>query len=138
MRIIIVAVVATSAAVSLGCAGRAHRIDFQPLAEANRVEVRTSDQEFVKTVTDPAQIRIATDFIRRFETGWRDPLTGVRIPSLMLTFFRDNRFVGAYGIGDDYVVSNPPTAGFWSRKVPAEDIERLRRGLGIGGVRQRQ
>jgi hypothetical protein len=91
----------------------------------------------VKTVTDAAQIRSARDFIRQFETGWRDPVSGIRIPDVMLRFYHDGHFVGAYGIGDNYVVSDPPMAGFWSRKVPTTDIERLRRTLAIGDRKPR-
>jgi len=49
----------------------------------------------------------------------------------MLDFFKGSRFIGAYGVGPDYIVSDPPTKGFWSRRVPSEDIARLRQGLGL-------
>ncbi len=132
IRSVIMAAAATAVAAGLGCAARAHRIDFTLLADANRVEVRNSSSDLLKTITDPSQIRVAAEFIRQFESGWRDPASGVRVPVVMLRFYKDTRFVGAYGIGDDYVVSDPPTAGFWSRKVPAGDIDRLRRDLSIG------
>jgi hypothetical protein len=127
-----------SAALSVSCAARAHRIDFRPLADANRIEVHTSTNQLVKTITDPAQVRVAIDFIQSLESGWRDPLSGVRIPRVMLRLFKDDRFVGAYGIDNRYVMSNPPTAGFWSREAPAADIQRLIDSLGLRDAVGRQ
>jgi hypothetical protein len=71
-------VVIISAVFSVSCAARGRRIDFRPLGEANRMEVHTSTNQLVKTITDPAQVRVALDFIQRFESGWKDPLSGVR------------------------------------------------------------
>ena len=124
-------VVIMSAAFTLSCAARGRRVDFRPLGDANRIEVHTSTNQLVKTITDPGQVRVAIDFIQRFESGWRDPLSGVRVPGVMLSFFKDERFVGAFGIDNRYVMTDPPTAGFWSREVPAADIQRLIDRLGL-------
>jgi hypothetical protein len=128
----VLAVVAASFNVS--CAARSHRIDFRPLADANRIEVHTSTNQLVTTMTGPGQVRVGVDFIQALESGWRDPLTGVRVPRVMLSFFKDDRFLGAFGIDDRYLMSHPPNAGFWSREAPAADLQRLIDRLGLKGA----
>ena len=73
----------------------------------------------MQTITDPARNPVAADFILPFQSGWKDPLSGPRVPELMLTFFKGTQFVGAYGAGrgPDYVVSHPPSQGFRSQQV---------------------
>lgn len=129
MRRLAVSVVV--AAFTVSCAARGHRIDFRPLANANRIEVHTSTNQPVTTITAPSDVRFACDFIQALQTGWSDPVSGPRIPRLMLRFFKNERFLGAFGIDSRYVMSDPPTAGFWSREAPAGDMQRLIDRLGL-------
>jgi hypothetical protein len=108
-----------------------HTIDFDPLENADRIVVRTRDAEIVKTITDPDQVRAAARFARANETGWKDPLSGPRIPEYLLRFFNGSRFLGGYGIGSGYIVSDPTVNGFWSQTVPPDEIRALAATLGL-------
>lgn len=115
----------------LGCSLHGHRIDFKPLERADRIEVRTRVDAPVKSINDPAQVQAARDFIRHYGSGWEDPLRGPLVPTFMLYFYEGQRGLGGFGIGSGYIVSHPPTAGFWSRDVPPQEIDRLLRVLGL-------
>jgi hypothetical protein len=116
------------------CGLRGHSIDFAPLERADRMEVRTRDGALVKTIRDGAQIRQAIAFIERYQSGWKDPVTGPVVPTFMLTFFKGDEGISGFGVGGRYIVSHPPTAGFWSRTVPEEEATRLLEQLGLNQV----
>lgn len=112
--------------VSCAFHGRGHTIDFDPLDGVDRIVIlRTRDNEVVKTITDPGQVRAAVRFARANETGWKDPLSGPQIPQYLLRFFTGSRFLGGYGIGSGYIVSDPTVNGFWSHTVPPDEIRAL-------------
>jgi len=111
--------------------GKGHVIQFARLEPADRIVVRTRFGDVIKTIEDKAQIDAAVQFIRQYETGWRDPIKGPRVPRFMLDFLVRGRRIGSYGIGVGYVVSDPTTDGFWSRDVPEADVKRLAGRLGL-------
>lgn len=101
--------------------GSRHTIEFSPLKRADRLVVLTRSGDIVKTVTDPAQVSAAAQFIQAYRSGWQDPLEGIVVPEFVLHFYAGTSGLGGYGIGAGYVTSDPPTAGFWSRPaVPTE------------------
>jgi hypothetical protein len=121
------------AAFMSGCAlhGKGHTIDFSSLLQADRIVILTRAGETVKTVTDPAVTKAAAEFIQQYSSHWEDPLIGPILPEFMLHFYVGNRGLGGYGIGVGSVVANPPTAGFWSRPVPADDVSGFAGSLGL-------
>jgi hypothetical protein len=127
------AAVVVSGALLCGCVlhGKGHVIQFARLEPADRIVVRTRSGEAIKTIDDKTQIDVAVRFIRQYETGWRDPISGPRVPRFMLDFFVGERRIGSYGIGVRYIVSDPTTDGFWSRDAPEGDVKRLAGTLGL-------
>lgn len=115
----------------MGCGLHGHRIDFTPLERADRIEVRTRLDAPVKSITDPVQVRAALDFIKKYRSGGKDPLSGPLVPRFMLQFYTGQEGLGGFGVGSRHIVSNPPTAGFWSREVPRDEIDRLVRALAL-------
>ena len=115
----------------MACALNGRTLDFSPLRDADRVEIRTRDDAPVKTLTDRRQIRAALDFVERHSSGWKDPVAGPRVPTFMLYFYREREALGAYGVGADYLVSYPPHHGFRSRSVPGDQIRELLNVLGL-------
>jgi hypothetical protein len=116
--------------------GKRHTIDFSPLKQADRLEVLSHKGETIKTITDPVLISAAAEFIQRFTSGWKDPLSGPVVPDFMLHFYAGERGIGGYGIGVGVIVSNPPTHGFWSRSAPEKEVNDLaaRLGIKLGGT----
>lgn len=98
---------------------------------ADRIDVLRRDGMPVKTITNPAQILAALNFIKKYEAGWKDPLRGPLVPRLMLHFYHGNNGISGFGVGPGYIVSDPPTAGFWSRDAPQDEIDRLLQILGL-------
>ena len=127
------AAVVVSGALLCGCVlhGKGHVIHFARLEPADRIVVTTHGGDVIKTIEDKAQIDAAVRFIRQYEEGWRDPLSGPRVPRFMLDFSVGGRHLGSYGMGVGYVVSDPTTDGFWSRDVREADVKRLAATLGL-------
>lgn len=46
-------------------------------------------------------------------------------------FYAGSRGLGGYGISTGYLTSDPPTAGFWSRPAPPDEINGLASLLGL-------
>jgi hypothetical protein len=92
-------VVLAVAWVSCAFHRRGHTRSISTRSRADRiVVVRTRDNEVVKAIADPDQVHAAARFARANETGWKDPLSGPRIPQYLLRFFNGSRFLGGYGI----------------------------------------
>ena len=115
--------------------GVRHEIEFSPLERADRLVVLTRSGAIVKTITDPGQVSAAAQFIQAYRSGWQDPVGGVIVPEFLLHFYRGGRGLGGYGISTGYLTSDPPTAGFWSRPAPPDEVNRLASllGLTLGG-----
>jgi hypothetical protein len=127
-----------SCALTVACALHGHRLDFSALAQADYIEVRSNLDAPIKTIDDSNQVRAATQFIEQYRGGWKDPLHGPRVPKYMLIFYRGQERLGGFGISDRYLVSYPPTQGFWSRDVSPDAVVGLLRALGLNaaGVKQ--
>lgn len=102
----------------MACALNARSLDFSPLRAADRVGIRTRDDAPLKTLTHRRQIRAALDFAERYSSGWGDPIAGPRVPAFMLYFYRDRAGLEAYGVGADYLVSNPHIIAFSGAPCP--------------------
>jgi hypothetical protein len=115
--------------------GVRHKVEFSALLGADRLLVLTRSGAIVNTITDPAQVNAAAQFIQAYRSGWRDPIGGVVVPEFLLHFYRGGRGLGGYGISTGYLTSDPPTAGFWSRPAPPDEVNRLASllGLTLGG-----
>jgi hypothetical protein len=76
-------------------------------------------------------VREAVRFARAKQSGWKDPISGPRVPQYLLQFYNGSRGVGGYGIGSKYIVSDPTVNGFWSQTVPPDEIRALAATLGL-------
>lgn len=111
--------------------GVRHKIEFSPLQRADRLVVLSRSGAIVKTITDPAQVSAAAQFIQAYRSGWQDPIGGVVVPEFLLHFYGGSRGLGGYGISTGHLTSDPPTAGFWSRPAPPDEVNRLASLLGL-------
>ena len=111
--------------------GVRHKIEFSPLQRADRLVVLSRSGAIVKTITDPAQVSAAAQFIQAYRSGWKDPVGGVVVPEFLLHFYGGSRGLGGYGFSTGYLTSDPPTAGFWSRPAPPDEVNRLASLLGL-------
>jgi hypothetical protein len=105
------------------------RMDYTTLSSADRVEVRTTDAK-VATITDPAKVRHAVEFIRQRQDRWGDRVNPY-VPTLVLEFFSVDRRLGGYGIGQDILVALPGDQGFSWRDVSEAEVNTLLKALGI-------
>ena len=105
--------------------------EFSSLQGADRLVVLTRSGAIAKTITDPAQVHAAAQFIQTYRSGWQDPVGGVIVPEFLLHFYEGSRGLGGYGISNGYLTSDPPTAGFWSRPAPPDEVNRLASLLGL-------
>jgi hypothetical protein len=127
LRVIPVTVLIASCALF----GIRRKIDFSPLERANRLVVLTRSGDIVKTINDAAQVNAAAHFIQAYRLAWQDPLRGPVVPDFVLHFYAGTRGLGGYGIGAGVLTSDPPTAGFWSRPAPPDEVNRLASMLGL-------
>ena len=60
------------------------------------------------------------------------------MPKYILIFYRGQERLGGFGISDRYLVSYPPTQGFWSQDVSPDAAVGLLLALGLNqaGVKQ--
>lgn len=106
-------------------------LNFSGLENADRIDVRTPTDVRVKEIVDPAQIRIATTFIKGHAAGWSESPAGPLVPDVMLYFFRGSSRLGGYGIAGTHIVADPTTHGWLSRAATRAENETLLRQLGI-------
>lgn len=125
--------VVSMTALITSCAsfGVRHHIEFSSLQGADRLVVLAPSGAIIKTVTDPAQVSAAAQFIQAYRSGWQDSVAGVVVPEFLLHFYSGSRGLGGYGISTGYLTSDPPTAGFWSRPAPPDEVNRLASLLGL-------
>ena len=96
------------------------------MADADRIDVIGTGNRRVMTIDDPARVRDALAFLGRFEEGWIEEWTGPKGPELDLTFYKNNRQVGEFGIASNYI-----TVGLLLHRCPEAEITSLAKRLGI-------
>lgn len=128
-----VAVVAVTACAACAHVGR-QRLDLRSLQGADRIEVRSATDKPVASITDPAKIQKAIEFIERRQDRWGDR-TSPTVPTYQLRFFHGDKYLGGYGVTDDTVVAFPTHQGWWWRDVTPAEISALLKQLGVGNHR---
>ena len=108
------------------------RIDFSGLEGADKVEIRTSENKPVATISDANKIQRAITYIRSRQDRWGDRMTP-SVPTWQLFFYRGERYLGGYGLGREMIMALPSSHGFWWRDVPASEIEMLLKDLELEG-----
>jgi len=131
--ILVLAINLLSACASLG----RKRIEFSGLEGADKIEVRTSENKPVATISDADKIQRAIRYIRSRQDRWGDRISPT-VPTWQLFFYRGGRYLGGYGLGHDMIMALPSSHGFWWRAVPASEIEMLLKDLELQGVVSRQ
>jgi hypothetical protein len=121
-------VVALTAALSASCLG--HHLTFDHLRGADRVEVTTRHQRLLKTIREPAVISAASEAVARHDAGWEAPWHGTPVVRLQVSFFRGDRLVGGYGVGKDFLTTDPGPA-LMSRSITPEEAARIAQVLGL-------
>jgi hypothetical protein len=106
-------------------------LDFSPLANADRIDVRTSADHPIKEITDAQQVAAAMAFIMKNADGWREHPSGPVVPDLMLYFYRGSSRLGGFGISRDHIVADPTVYGWLSRSISAEQRDTLLKALGL-------
>lgn len=117
--------------VMAACALHGHRIDYSRLHGADRIEVIDKTGKPFTEIRDSARVAEGIKFIQRYQSGWKDPLSGPVVPDFLLMFYQGRRFVGAYGVGYGDIVSYPPADGFWSQRISESELIQLTRALGL-------
>ncbi len=123
---LIVVLVSSAACQAESCGARPRALGFGDLGLADRVEVIGRASEKVATIGDKARIQDAVAFIERHHEGWIDVWTGPRAPVLDFRFYQGTRYLGQFGIANDYIA-----VGGLSRKAPAPEIAALAKRLDL-------
>ena len=124
--VIVIGLASISSCQAMSCGPHPRRLEFPDYARAEKIDVIGTGREKVAEITDKAKIRDAAAFVERYHDGWIDAWTGPRAPSLQLQFYKDGKYLGEFGIADDYLVD-----GFLSRDVPPSQIAQLASRLGL-------
>jgi len=95
------------------------------LEQANRIDVIVHNER-TAMITDSGKIREVLTFINRHEDGWMQAWTGPLAPSLDFFFYRDDVFLGEFGIAPNYIVF-----GGFSQRAPPDEISTLAQRLGL-------
>ena len=110
----------------IACAETVSRIESPA-----RIIVRTNTGNELHRITDPASLAGITRFINARTDGWRTPLAGVPVPTVILDCYTGDAFTGHFGIARDCFTLHR-SGQFLSRSAsPAE----LNEALHLAGVR---
>jgi hypothetical protein len=95
--------------------------DFSVLSTATRIEVHDVGVRPLSIVTDPERIKVARDFIKQYEKGWKKfRLQGAAIPRRRFDFWNGDRYLGDFGISPNFLT----TEGLY-QEAPAEEIAKI-------------
>ena len=114
-------------ALFCGCGG----ISFPELRGVTKAEVRTNQNELIREISDPEQIRQLVTFVNARRTGWGDRFDGVPVPERVVNFYEGNEFRGHFGWGKDFFETQRDNRGFFSREANPEEVKEFRRILGM-------
>src|SRR5262245_32837775 len=103
---------------------------FDHLRGADRVEIRTNNDQRVKTIRDPAVTRAARAAVARHDLGWKKPWYGTPVPALQVNFFRDVRLLGGHGVGGDFLTTDPGPS-FMLRSITPQEVDEITLLLGV-------
>jgi hypothetical protein len=120
-------VLATSLiALAAGC-GR--RLAFDHLNRADRIEVRANAQ-VLRVIEDQTTIAQARQFIAGRADGWRQNVAGTPIPVFVVYFYAGEQSLGGYGVGADFLTSDPG-GGLLTRPVSPSECAKVAASLGV-------
>jgi hypothetical protein len=109
------------ACMAASCGSHPVTKDFSALSAATRIEVHTSGVRPLSVVTDPERIRVARDFIKQYENGWKSPRwQGGVIPRRRFDFWDGDRYLGEFGINPDSL-----TTDNYYQEAPPEEIAKI-------------
>jgi hypothetical protein len=130
MRLDCVWAIALWATVAQVACGGGRHLTFEHLKDAERVEVRTNHDRLVRKVEDAVVMADARAFILAHADGWETPWYGTPVPRLQVNFYRGERLIGGFGVGRDFLTTDPGPV-FMSRSVQGQDVEELLRRLSV-------
>lgn len=109
------------ACIAAACGGGPVTKDFSGLSAATRIEVHTTGVRPLSVVTDPERIKVARDFIKQYEQGWKSPRWQGSAPSQRrFDFWDGDRYLGGFGINPTSL-----TTDNYYQEAPAEEIARI-------------
>ena len=109
------------ACLSASCGGRPVTKDFSALSTATRIEVHDVGVHPLSIVKDPERIKVAGDFIKQYEQGWKKHrLQGSAMSRRRFDFWDGDHFLGEFGINP-----NTLTADGYYQEAPPEEIARI-------------
>ncbi|HNY40237.1 MAG TPA: hypothetical protein PKJ41_07575 [Bryobacteraceae bacterium] len=118
------------AAVGVMLLGCGQRVPFERrLAGSSRIEVRHNDR-VLRAVDNEATITKAVEFITSRSGGWSQDWAGTPVPVFVVYFFRGKQIVGGYGVGPDFLTTDPGPV-FWSRSVSPSEAREIANILGV-------
>ena len=95
--------------------------DFSALSTATRIEVHDVGVRPLSIVTDPGRIKVARDFIKQYEKGWRTPRwQGAVFAKRRFDFWEGDHYLGGFGISP----SSLTTENYY-QEAPAEEIAKI-------------
>jgi hypothetical protein len=118
------------ATLSIACSSSAmscgrRSIATEKLEGADRIDVIVHNEK-ISTISEPQKIRDTLAFIRKYRDGWVEPLAGPTGALLRFSFFENDRFLGEFGLGWNYIAS-----GGLSRSAPESEINDLAHRLNL-------
>src|SRR5262249_43466477 len=73
--------------------------EVPPMPEADRVVVRTLNNDDIAEISDPQQILALTRFVNRYSNGWDRPWYGIPVGDVHAAFYRADSILGHFGVG---------------------------------------
>jgi hypothetical protein len=98
-------------------------LNFDMLANADRIELRTKSDAPIKTITSPDTIEKVLAFARSHTEGWYTPWYGTPIPSIILNFYSASKSIGNFKIGGGFLECTQGV--FWFRELERNDLDIL-------------
>jgi hypothetical protein len=113
------------AAFGMGCIaagdGQSVAKDFGALSSATRIEAHDVGVRPLAIVTDPERIRVARDFIKQYDKGWKSPRwQGSAASRRRFDFWDGDRYLGGFGINPDTI-----TTDNYYQEAPVDQIARI-------------
>lgn len=116
--------------VLAGFACTGEQVIFDGLRDADRIEVTTSHTKVLAAIQDPDTIAAVHAIVARHDLGWSTPWFGTPVPTLQVNFYRGSRLLGGFGLGEDFLTSDPGRR-FMMRSIPATETQEIVRLLGV-------
>ena len=101
---------------------------FRALESADRMDIVTSTKQ-VRSIVQPWRIRNTARLLQHYAKGWRKPLSGTPLPELVIHFFKGQKRLGSFGLGDDFITMGEDQ--LWCQPLLNKDRNELLEWLAV-------